>query len=307
MQFSELYAAVEDVLKLPGGSKRDIAKHAVNMAYIEMMFNDSRYPPYWLYGPTDQYFHAPKDVTGAIQAAECVITSTAHGFVGGEVVTFWDVGGMTELDYDYANPTSAGRFFMVDSDGLAADTFKLLDTNGDAVNSTTFTAYTSGGKIHHHGWRLTSLIHTVHRVGFYENNQPLDPMTWEEFLERPDYWVSDQTTTPHRFIHTQLYASDGDRMDYILTLPAAQEDEIAYALVTVKPLILSADADVPLMPPEHHYGIVAGAVMRLSESNVQVENAVVWPGIYRANVANFNAYNYRLWETAGQGKKPFGL
>jgi len=303
MQYSEIYSAVEDVLKLSGGSKRDIAKHAVNMAYIEMMFNDVRFPPYWLHAPLRRALHAPKTVEDASQAAQCVITSTAHGFSGGEVLTFWNVGGMEELNYDYATASQdTVKLYVVDTAGIAADTFRLTDMNGDAINSTTYTAFTTGGTIHHHGWRIASVIHTVHKVGLYDNN-PLVSMTWEQFLDDPDYWVSDQTTTPYKFIHSQLYASDGDRADYIITLPASQEAEIAYPLITVKPIILSSDTDVPLMPPEFHYGIVAGAVMRLMESNVQVENAVIWPGIYQANVAGFNAYNYKLWETA-KGSDP---
>lgn len=72
-----------------------------------------------------------RDITGATQANPCVITSIAHGFSNGDVIHIYSVTGMTELngnDYTVANVT--------------ADTFEL-----SGVDSSAFTAYTSGGYI----------------------------------------------------------------------------------------------------------------------------------------------------------------
>jgi len=68
-------------------------------------------------------------VTGATQANPCVVTAAAHGLRNGDSVTFYDVGGMTELNgvnYTVANVTT-----------------NTLELSG--INSTGYGAYTSGG------------------------------------------------------------------------------------------------------------------------------------------------------------------
>lgn len=70
-----------------------------------------------------------KTVTGVSKANPCVVTSTAHGFVAGDRVTFASVGGMTELN---------GNSYIVEY--VTANTFSLFK-----VDSTGFTTYTSGG------------------------------------------------------------------------------------------------------------------------------------------------------------------
>lgn len=68
-------------------------------------------------------------ITGATQANPCVITSASHGLKNGMQVTIKDVLGMVELND--RNYTVAGA---------ATDTFQL-----SGVDSTAYTAYTSGG------------------------------------------------------------------------------------------------------------------------------------------------------------------
>lgn len=68
-------------------------------------------------------------ITGATQANPCVITSTSHGRVNGEVVFLTGLVGMTQLN---------NRAFTVA--GVAANTFQL-----SGENSTAYGAWTSGG------------------------------------------------------------------------------------------------------------------------------------------------------------------
>lgn len=77
---------------------------------------------------------AAKTITAASQANPCQITSNAHGFSNGDWVWITGVGGMTRLN---------GRFFIVQ--GVAANTFTLQDTNGVAIDSSAYAAYTAGG------------------------------------------------------------------------------------------------------------------------------------------------------------------
>lgn len=70
-------------------------------------------------------------VTGATKANPCVITSSNHGLANGNSVTFYNVGGMTQLNgnnYTVANVT--------------ANTFEL-----SGINSTSYGTYTSGGTL----------------------------------------------------------------------------------------------------------------------------------------------------------------
>lgn len=63
-------------------------------------------------------------------------TSTAHGFIVGDVVFITGVGGMTEVN---------DQFFRVRSIG-STTTFTLKDIDtGDAINTSGYTAFTSGG------------------------------------------------------------------------------------------------------------------------------------------------------------------
>lgn len=77
------------------------------------------------------------NVSDATQADPCVITtSSAHGFESGECVTFSSVGGMTELN--------GNRYFIVK---LSDTTFSLRHESYRDIDSTGYTAYTSGGTV----------------------------------------------------------------------------------------------------------------------------------------------------------------
>jgi len=81
-----------------------------------------------------QIVEGDKTITGATQANPCVITSSSHGYLDGEEITISSVGGMTELN---------GKRYLVAN--KTANTFELTDKDGANINSTGFTAYTSGG------------------------------------------------------------------------------------------------------------------------------------------------------------------
>jgi len=77
---------------------------------------------------------ADQTITGATQANPCVITITGHPFSNGDEIFIDTVGGMTELNQKYylvANTT--------------ANTFELTDIDGNNINSTGYTTYTTGG------------------------------------------------------------------------------------------------------------------------------------------------------------------
>jgi hypothetical protein len=74
---------------------------------------------------------------GASQANPCVITAHLHGLTEGDHISISGVNGMTELN---------GRNFIV-GEVLTVSTFELHDTDDEPVDSSAYTAYTSGGAI----------------------------------------------------------------------------------------------------------------------------------------------------------------
>lgn len=82
-------------------------------------------------------YSAPKTITGATQADPVVITATAHGYSNGDDIKIIDVVGMTELN---------GKSYLVAN--KTANTFEITDLDGNDIDGTGFTAYSSGGEAH---------------------------------------------------------------------------------------------------------------------------------------------------------------
>lgn len=76
-----------------------------------------------------------KVVSGMVVATG-VVTATSHGFSNGDEVFFSGIVGTTELN---------SQFYIVA--GVSAHTFTLTDTDGNAIDTTGFTAYVSGGAV----------------------------------------------------------------------------------------------------------------------------------------------------------------
>lgn len=77
------------------------------------------------------------NITGITKANPAVVTSASHGLSNGDRVKLIDVGGMSEVE----NIT-----FLVAS--AATNTFALTDLQGNNINSSSYTTYTSGGECH---------------------------------------------------------------------------------------------------------------------------------------------------------------
>ena len=81
-----------------------------------------------------QVTETAQNITAATQADPCVVTISSHGYSNGDEVFISGVGGMTELN---------GRNFKVAN--VTANTFELQEMDGTDLDSTGYTAYTSGG------------------------------------------------------------------------------------------------------------------------------------------------------------------
>ena len=67
----------------------------------------------------------------------------------------------------------------------------------------------------------------------------------------------------------------------------------------MRPPKLVETTDVPLLPPQFHYAIVAGVLTRLKESGIKVENPSVWPSVYTAQLEQLKQFN-RKWHTENE-------
>ena len=76
----------------------------------------------------------PLAITAATQASPCVITVPGHTYIVGDWIFVSGVGGMTQLN---------NRYFIVRS--VVGNNIGLNDQFGNAINSTGYGAYTSGG------------------------------------------------------------------------------------------------------------------------------------------------------------------
>ena len=87
--------------------------------------------------------NVPKDITAVTAANPAVVTSASHGFSNGDLIDIRDIKGMTELN--------KRRFTAAN---VATNTFQL-----SGENSTSFTAYISGGTAREAATTFTGLSH----------------------------------------------------------------------------------------------------------------------------------------------------
>lgn len=83
-----------------------------------------------------QVLNAAQNITGITQANPGVFTVNAHGYTNGQEVYISGVGGMIEMN---------GRNAKIA--GATTNTFTLTDLGGTPINTTSYTAYTSGGTV----------------------------------------------------------------------------------------------------------------------------------------------------------------
>ena len=138
-----------------------------------------------------------KTITGITQANPGVVTSTAHGFSNGNTIVISGVVGMTQVN---------GKRFKVAS--VTANTFALQTIDGTNVNTTSFTAYTSGGIAN----RVYQIATTYLTADLFQIKyaQSADVM----YLCHPDYSVKKLSRTGHTsWTITEVDFTNGPYLD----------------------------------------------------------------------------------------------
>ena len=138
-----------------------------------------------------------KNITAATKASPGVLTSSSHGFSNGDEIFISSVGGMTELN---------GRNYRVA--GVATNTFTLTDLYGVAIDTTNFTAYTSGGTAD----KLTKIVSPYPEAALPDLRfvQSADTM----FIVHQDYAPRKLTRTDHdAWTFAEITFIDGPYLD----------------------------------------------------------------------------------------------
>lgn len=109
----------------------------------------------WFVDAGIQYSNT-RAITAISQANPCQVTSANHGLANGTIIRIGDVVGMDQLYKQTITRNIAGkvttlfgesnRYFKVAN--TATNTFTLVDMYGNAVDSTAYNAYESGGTIY---------------------------------------------------------------------------------------------------------------------------------------------------------------
>ena len=299
MVFQDLINEVNRAIKLLKGSKANLVKHIINMVYLdELMVADTLYPLYWMVDFNDSLLSkAPATITGITIGSPPIIAATAHGFVSGDIVSIHNVAGTTEVN---------DRFFLVDDE--AANTFELQDLGGTDIVGAGYTAWTSGGTIHHRGVTPSTSIQRLLEAKWIDE-QKMNPITRKELNESSSFW-NDNTGRPQRYRLRKEYSSAGIETNQILWFPGSDAAyKLRYWFEKRASKLVTVGTDTPQLPPQFHPAIVAGAITRLAESNVQVENAVVWPSIYAAQIRSLVAFNRKFYDQKDvlEREKPYLL
>jgi hypothetical protein len=140
-------AKVESVAVIPSpdGTREDvwlIVRRRINgstkrfIEYLSPLFEDTVEQEDAFFVDCGLTYDSPVTVTGITKANPAVVTAASHGFSNGDTVRFDEVLGMDEVN---------GLTFVVAN--KTANTFELQRPSGTNYNSTSNTAYVSGGEV----------------------------------------------------------------------------------------------------------------------------------------------------------------
>jgi hypothetical protein len=144
---------------------------------------------------------ANKTITGITQADPGVVSITSHGFSDGDTIVISGVVGMTEVN---------GKRFKVAN--VNTNDFELQDIDGVDVDTTSFTAYASGGVAN----RVYQIATTYLTADLFQIKyaQSADVM----YLCHPEYSVKKLSRTSHTsWSITEVDFTDGPYLDDNIT------------------------------------------------------------------------------------------
>lgn len=214
---------------------------------------------------------AAKNITAATQANPLVITSAAHGFSDGDWIYIVNMGGMTELN---------GLTWIVTN--KTTDTFHLTDLFGVAVNSTNFTAYTSGGTAS----RIYTVVSPYNAIDlpFLKYTQSADTMTLtcvnqQTNTEYPSYELVRSAATS--------WAFNADTFGSSIAAPTGIS-VVANSSTTLSTYYSYVVTAVDAATGEESVASLVGSVQNNDISINAGSNVITWNAV--AGASNYNIY-----------------
>ena len=285
LTFQNIYETVAIAIGDLNNARAVEIKAICNQIYLnEIMQCDPLYPLYWLIDEdVTKLSKVRATATAVTKANPPVVSSVAHGFASGDIVTAYEVTGMPELNY---------QTLVVVKD--SANAFHLHTFAGADLDASAYTAAGTAGYFHHRGVSLTNCQQVLH-ANWHGYNKGMSFITPEQ-LEEQSSWLDVSMSRPIKMMHKQVYTSAGAQIDYLLWYQAADAEYHLRVWYVKQPDRLSAAGDIPILPSQFHDAIIAGAITRLGENKVQVEAGVIWPSIYNKHLEAIRAFNREWWK-----------
>jgi hypothetical protein len=280
---------VENLIDDDAPDTRTVIDTEINNVLRELIAEVSRKsinPPRWLIDFDDSIdIKAPCKISGITIATPGVITVTAATLLAaGDIVSIYNIVGTTELNY---------RTFRVNSKPTTSS-MQLIDLdNQTALDTSGFTAWSSGGDIIHRGVTLATTGKDVERVlygSIPSQGRKLKPIDEQDLDKRPAWW-EDTTSIPERIYHRKSYIdSTNPEINQILWFHGADKayNDFRYWFEKRVP-ILSAAGDIPRIPHWAHIALVYGTLSRLAMFDIRVKVGP-WDALYDGIVQNLISY-----------------
>lgn len=291
LTFNDILAIVKSAIKTTRGSSKDtLIGYLINQVYLEELINSNSpmRPFYWLLRLNEATLTVSEETITAITAANPgVITVDANtSFAAGDIIEPSGIVGMTELNGRTITVAS------VSSDEITTD-----------IDTTNFTAYSSGGTLSHRGISLSD-IDSVFSAGWNGYDPAMVALSPSEVENDSTYHNEGNTGRPTHYLYTKNFAAAGTQTDKLLWFPGA-DDEYRLRYWYVEQATRLATTVAPLLPYKHHEAIPAGVITRMienPESKVKVENQSMWPAIYKGHLAALKKDNDTFWDRVYHAK-----
>jgi hypothetical protein len=286
MNFETLYndccRSIGDLTKV----RLNEVKAAINMVYLdEMLGADPLRPWFWLRYLDDSI---KSKIAGTIvsisKASTAVMVTSADTYATGDIVSLYDVVGMTEM---------SNRAVRLTRNSSA--NYNLADLKGTAIDSSAFVAAGTGGTVTHRGKVLSNKVKSIISVNWQGYSGRLNAIPEKDLEEDTVFWSSEKSR-PLNYQHMKYCSAAGVESDILLWFYASDAEYSMRLWQELSPEPLSATTDVPLIPAQFHPAIEAGVITRLGENKTQVEAGVVWPQLYKVQLQALVDYNRALWK-----------
>jgi hypothetical protein len=205
---------------------------------------------------------------------------------------------MSELNYTLAVVTNK-----------AANTYELYDLNGSKIDTSGYVAVGTAGTAYHRGLTLSKGISKIESFSWQGYSGLIPPVSLQGIEKDSSLMDTANSSRPTKHSHKQHFTAAGVKSDRLLwyPLPNGVYDGRVWGELDLAPM--SAATDVPQLPFRFHNAIVSGSIARLVQyGNIQIENAVIWQGLYKMQLEAIKQYNRAYWKQfEGEGGAPYLL